>query len=130
MKTFKILFVSFLLVLSLSSCEREKRGGSIRFSPNRYVIAAKGGEIITSVASRKFIIYGASEPSENERPTYYHANKEGTFLEADCFTVERTSDYRLKIVIEPNTTGKERKRYIEVTMADDGGHVYLTQTAN
>lgn len=130
MKTFKILLLSFIAVFSLSSCERDTRGGSIRFSPNRYVIAAKGGEIITSVASETFRIHGVSEPSENGEPPYYYANKEGAFLEASFFTAERTLDYRIKFVIEPNTTGKERKRYIRVTMLDSAGGVYLTQTAN
>lgn len=129
MKTLKILFVFFLVVLSLSSCERDKRGGVIRFKKNKYTISAAGGEIITSTASEKFIIYGASEPSDNTNPRYYHANDEGNFLDADCFTVERTSDYRLKIVVQSNTTGKGRERYIEVNMAGDWGGVYFTQTA-
>lgn len=130
MKTLRILLVSSLIVLCLSSCEREKRGGVIRFAPKQYIVQAAGGEVITSVASATFEILGTSVPLEKGGSMYYPANESSTFLEADFFTAERTNDYRIKFNVQPNTTGKERTRYIGVGMLDDGGGVDITQTAN
>lgn len=130
MKTLKILLVSFLIVLCLSSCERDKRGGTIRFVPKQYTISAAGGEVVTSVGSQHFMISGTTIPTDTGFPTFFEANEDGTFLEADFFTAERTADYRIKFIVEPNTTGQERTRYVRVGMLDDGGGVDLIQTAN